>query len=162
MRFNTLILASIFAVGCGQAALAADSTPVLINGNSTDDILNLARGYGSATLGTQDSGAPKISGKIDGQPYTIYFSSCDDKTHTDCEDLDLYTGYLGVKPTPDRLNSWNRDTRFARAYLDSDGDAGMDMDINLEHGVSSDNLDSTLSLWSQLVKKFTGYVSDAK
>lgn len=159
MRFGTLILCSMLAAGLAQAAHAADSAPALIDGNSTDDILNLARGYGSATLGTQDSGAPKISGKIEGQPYTIYFSSCDDKTHKDCEDLDFYAGYLGIKPDQDKINGWNRDTRFARAYLDSDGDAGMDMDVNLVHGVSSDNMDSSMSLWAQLVKKFTAFVS---
>ncbi|MDR3418989.1 MAG: YbjN domain-containing protein [Nevskia sp.] len=157
MRVKSLILCATLALGAAQAAQAADAA--LLDGNSVDDILNLARGYGSATAGTQDSGAPKVYGKIEGQPYTIYFSSCDDKTHKDCQDLDLYAGYLGVKPTLDKINGWNRDTRFARAYLDSDGDAGIDMDVNLEHGVGADNLDSTLSLWSQLVKKFTAYVN---
>ena len=158
MRMKSLIAAAIFAAATVPAVQAADSA--LLDGNSVDDILNLARGYGSAIAGTQDSGAPKISGKIEGQPYTIYFSSCDSKTHKDCEDLDLYAGYLGIKPSADKINGWNRDTRFARAYLDSDGDAGMDMDINLLHGVSSDNLDSSLGLWAQLVKKFTAFVNE--
>ena len=157
MQIRSLLPAAIVVLGMNGAALAADAT--LLDGNSTDDILNLARGYGSATLGTQDSGAPKIFGKIEGQPYTIYFSSCNADTHKDCEDLDFYAGYLGVKPTADKVNSWNQNTRFARAYLDSDGDAGMDMDVNLVHGVTSDNLDSTMSLWAQLVKKYTAYVS---
>ena len=158
MQIKSLVIWTFFALGATQAVHAADSA--LIDGNSVDDILNLARGYGSAILGTQDSGAPKISGKIEGQPYTIYFSSCDSKTHKDCEDLDLYAGYLGVKPSLEKINSWNRDTRFARAYLDSDGDAGMDMDVNMLHGVSTQNMDSTLGLWAQLVKKFTAYVNE--
>lgn len=158
MRFKALILLSAVA-GFGQAAYAADSAPPLIDGNSTGDILNLARGYGSATLGKQNDGTPKIYGKIDGQPYTIYFSNCDGDSHADCKDLDLYAGYLGVKPSVDKLNTWNRDTRFARAYVDGDGDAGLDMDVNIEHGVSPDNMDSTLSLWAQLVKKYTAFVN---
>lgn len=157
MRLYGLILGATLA-GTAGAALAAEPGP-LIDGNSVDDILNLARGYGSATLGKQDSGEPKIFGKIEGQPYTIYFSSCDKTTHKDCQDLDFYAGYLDIKPSSDRINDWNRNTRFARAYLDGDGDAGMDMDVNLEHGVSSGNLNSTLSLWAQLVKKFTAYVN---
>ena len=156
MRSGALILCLVLAAA--TPAFAANSAPALIDGNSTDDILNLARGYGSAILGTQDSGAPKISGKIEGQPYTIYFSSCDDKTHKDCEDLDFYAGYVGSKPDADKINGWNRDTRFARAYIDSDGEAGMDMDVNLVHGVSPDNMDSTLSLWADLVKKFTAFI----
>jgi len=160
MRFGTLILGALLAAGLAPAAHAANTAPALIDGNSTDDILNLARGYGSAILGTQASGAPKITGKIEGQPYTIYFSSCDDKTHRDCEDLDFYAAYPGSSPDADKINGWNRDTRFARAYIDSNGDAGMDMDINLVHGVSPDNMDSTLSLWAQLVKKFTAFVGE--
>jgi hypothetical protein len=160
MRIFGLVAGSVLAVGMASAAAAADAA--LIDGNSVDEILNLARGYGSATLGAQDSGEPKIYGKIEGQPYTIYFSSCDKDSHKDCEDLDFHSGYLGIKPTQERINAWNRDTRFARAYLDGDGDAGMDMDVNLEHGVSSDNLDSTLSLWAQLVKKFTAYVNETQ
>jgi len=157
MRFKTLILAAALLMAGGRTGLAADSA--LLDGNSSDAILNLMRGYGSATLGTQNDGTPKILGKIDGQPYTIYFSSCDAKTHADCQDLDFYAGYLGVKPSLERINAWNRDTRFGRAYLDNDGDAGMDMDVNTDKGVSADNMDSTLALWAQLVKKFTAYVA---
>jgi hypothetical protein len=158
MRLRVLLWAAAVTAGLAPAAHAADGA--MIDGNSVDDILSLARGYGNAILTTQDSGAPKIAGKIQGQPYTIYFLGCDPKTHRDCEDIDLYTGYLGVKPSLEKVNSWNRDTRFARVYLDSDGDASMDMDVNLVHGVSRDNLDSTLSLWSQLVKKLTRYVHE--
>ncbi len=160
MRFNALILGGIFALGAAGAALAADS-PSMIDGNSLDDILNLARGYGSATLGAQDSGAAKISGKIEGQPYTIYFSSCNKQTHKDCFDLDIYAGYVGSKPSQDKINDWNFNTRFARAYIDKDGNAGMDMDVNLEHGVTADNMDSTLGLWAELVKKFSDYLKQA-
>jgi len=156
MRFKSLILCAVFALGPVCAAQAAASAPAILDGNSTDDILNLMRGYGSALLGTQDSGDPKISGKIDGQAYTMYFSNC--TKGKDCEDVDLYAGYLDVKPAQDLINSWNRDKRFSRAYLDKDGDAGIDMDINLEHGVTTDNLDSTLSVWAQLVKQFSTYI----
>ena len=156
MRFKSLILCAVFALGPVCAAQAASSAPAILDGNSTDDILNLMRGYGSALMGTQDSGDPKISGKIDGQAYTMYFSNC--TKGKDCEDVDLYAGYLDVKPAQDLINSWNRDKRFSRAYLDKDGDAGIDMDINLEHGVTSDNLDSTFSVWAQLVKQFSTYI----
>ena len=152
MSSKSLLIGAIL-VSCALPSYAASAQ---IDGSGVNDILNLMRGYGSATLGTQDSGDPKISGKIEGQPYSIYFSNCTDNKN--CEDVDLYAGYLGIKPSADKINAWNRDTRFARAYLDKDGDAGIDMDINLVHGVSADNLDSTLSIWAQLVKKYTAYV----
>ena len=153
MTLKSMILAG-FLVSCAAPAAVAASGQ--IDGSGVNDILNLMRGYGSATLGTQDNGDPKIAGKIEGQPYSMYFSNC--TNNKDCEDIDLYAGYLGIKPSLDKLNAWNRDTRFGRAYLDNDGDAGIDMDINLVHGVSADNLDSTLSIWAQLVKKYTAYV----
>jgi len=156
MRSKTLILSFILAAAATPPAYAA---PALIDGNSIDDILNLARGYGSATLEAEDTNAPKITGKVDGQPYTIFFLSCDTKTHRDCEDLDFYAGHVGSKPEPDKINSWNRQTRFARAYIDRDGMAAMDMDVNTAHGVSPENMDSSLALWAQLIKMFTAFLA---
>jgi hypothetical protein len=158
VRCKLLILGVVLACAAAPQAIAADAPPPLIDGSQVADILALVSPLGTATLGSQDDGSPKIFGKLHGQPYTVYFSGCDQASHGDCQNLDLYVGYSGIKPTQDRINAWNRDTRFVRAYLDDQGDAGMDMDVNLAHGVSRDNLASTLALWAALVDKFTAYI----
>jgi len=125
------------------------------DGSAIDDILALAQGYGDATLETQGNGQPRIAGKVGGVPYQVFFLNCDSGA---CEDLNFYAGFSGVKPTMDSMNAWNRDKRFGRAYLDSDLDAVIEYDINLEYGVARENLNAAFGVWSLVLGEFAGYV----
>lgn len=126
-----------------------------IDGSATDDILALAQGYGEATLETQENGQPRIAGKVDGIPYQVFFLNCGSGT---CEDINFYAGFGGIKPPMDALNAWNRDTRFGRAYLDGDLDAVIEYDINLEYGVTLENLNAAFGVWSLVLGQFAEYV----
>ena len=152
MNLKTLVLGGAIALG---TALAAQAQTV-IDGSQPDEILNIARGYGSATMETQSNGDPKIAGKIEGVGYQVYFMNCTD--NKDCEDLNFYAGFLDNKQTLEAINAWNRDKRFGKAYLDSDLDAVIEFDLNLEHGVSQKNLDAAFSLWSLLLGQYTTYI----
>jgi len=147
---------------CLSAALVLGlSIPALaqtIDGSAVDDILSLARGYGAATMETQDNGQPRLSGKVGNVPYQVFFLNCDSGT---CEDLNFYAGFAGVKPTMDSMNAWNRDKRFGRAYLDSDLDAVIEYDINLEYGVERENLNAAFGVWSLVLGQFADYVGYA-
>ena len=59
------------------------------------------------------------------------------------------------------INAWNRDTRFGKAFLDEDLDAVIEFDVNLEHGVSRDNLDAGLRALEQHARaasrRYIGY-----
>jgi len=145
---------------CLSAALltalwAAPASAQTIDGSAVDDILSLARGYGEATLETQSNGQPRIAGKVSAVPYQVFFLNCDSGV---CEDLNFYAGFAGLKPTMDSLNAWNRDKRFGRAYLDSDLDAVIEYDINLEYGVERENLNAAFGVWSLVLGEFAGYV----
>ncbi|AKR56054.1 hypothetical protein GCM10011321_07160 [Youhaiella tibetensis] len=158
MTFKALILGAAIALGATGSAFAAGSD--LVDGNDVDTILELARGYGSASLEKQDNGDPKIKGDIDGITYAIYFMNC--TKGKNCEDLNFYSGFLDLKPDMDVINAWNRDKRFGKAYLDSDGDAVVEMDLNLEHGISTDNLDADISVWSLVVGQYAEHVGYKK
>jgi hypothetical protein len=149
---KSLILGGAIVLGTAFAAQAQ----TMIDGNSTDELLNIARGYGSATLEKQDSGDPKISGKIEGVTYQVYFMNCTE--NKDCEDLNFYAGFLDNKQTLEVINAWNRDKRFGKAYLDTDLDAEIEIDLNLEHGSSRDNADAAFSLWSLILDQYTTYI----
>ena len=47
--------------------------------------------------------------------------------------LQLYAGFSKKLPC-DKLNEWNKKKRFSRAYLDKDGDAVIESDMDLEGG----------------------------
>jgi hypothetical protein len=128
----------------------------VIDGSAVDEIVTIAKGYGAATLESQGDGNPRIAGNIKGVPYYVFFMNCTDKTA--CEDVNFYAGFANIKPTMDALNAWNRDKRFGNAYLDADLDAAIEYDVNLEYGVTRENLDAAFGVWSVLLEQYTEYV----
>jgi hypothetical protein len=137
------------------AALSSPALAQTIDGSAIDDIAAMAAQYGDATLESQSNGQPRISGRISGVPYQVFFLNCDSGT---CEDLNFYAGFGGLKPTMDAMNAWNRDRRFGRAYLDSDLDPVIEYDINLEYGVARENLNAAFGVWSIVLGEFADHV----
>jgi hypothetical protein len=152
MQLRTAIL----GVGLALALAAPVAAQDFVDGASTGEILEIAKIYGDANAGTQSNGNPKIAGVIAGIPYQLYFMNCTDGTN--CEDVQFYSGFLDVKPDLETINAWNRDKRFGKAYLDSDLDAVIEWDVNLEHGLTRENMDAAFSLWWLLLDQYTTYV----
>jgi len=150
-------LQTILTTGALALALTASAHgQTLLTGADVDEVLNAARGYGSATLTTQSNGDPQISGKMNGISYQVYFRNCTDNKN--CEDLNFYLGFLDIKPTLEVINDWNFNKRFSRAYLDSDQDACVEMDLDLAVGVTAEYLDSTFGLWDLIVAQYAEHV----
>lgn len=152
MKFSSIIAAGALTLGLAASAHAQ----TLITGADADEILNAARGYGSATMTTQSNGDPQITGKINGITYQVYFRNCTDNTN--CEDLNFYLGFLDIKPSLEEINDWNYNKRFSRAYLDQDKDACIEMDLDLVQGVTAEYLDSQFGLWNMVVEQFADHV----
>ena len=155
MKLNAMLAGAALTLAMSVTAYAQDLTA-----SNVDDILNAARGYGSATLTTQSNGDPQITGKTDGITYQIYFRNCTD--NKDCEDLNFYLGFLDLKPGLEVINDWNMNKRFSRAYLDQDQDACVEMDLDMVKGVSAEYLDSQVGLWTLVVKQFADHVGFKK
>ena len=152
MKTTSFVAGGILALAMSVSAQAQTT----ITGADTDEILNIARGYGAATLATQSNGDPQISGKISGISYQVYFRNCTD--NADCEDLNFYLGFLDLKPTLEVINDWNLNKRFSRAYLDQDKDACIEMDLDLVNGVSAEYLDAQFELWNMVLTQFAEHV----
>lgn len=154
MKLGSMVTGAAMALALTVSAYA--QAPTLITGADTTEVLNAARGYGSATLVTQSSGDPQINGKINGISYQIYFQNCTDNAN--CEDLNFYVGFLDLKPGLESINEWNATKRFSRAYLDQDKDACVEMDLDLVKGVTPEYLDSQIELWKLIVEQFSDHV----
>ncbi len=151
IKYAILVLGLVFV----QGAQAAE-TGTLIDGSDVEAVVNIARDYGSATVGMQQSGQAKIIARMDGVNYVAYFQNC--SAARICDDLNLYAGFLDIKPSQERINAWNASKRFGRAYIDPDGDAAMEMDINLKNGVSPANLSASFAIWRLILRQFVGYL----
>ncbi|GAB0153733.1 MULTISPECIES: YbjN domain-containing protein [Marinobacterium] len=130
----------------------------LVEASDPEKIVQLARGFGSATLGTDDYGDPLITGRIDSNKYGIYFYNCED--NKDCENIVFSAAWADQPVSLQRINEWNETQLFGTAYLDEDGDPNIDMPVNLKYGVSSSNFDDTIDWWMLTMKEFEKYIQD--
>lgn len=136
---------AVMAFISAPAAKAQD----LVDGSNVKAIMDIARGYGSASLSKQKNGNPLINGRINGIKYGIYFYSC--KEGANCTAMQFYAGWKVGDAAEDakvtKLNEWNRTKRWGRAYLDRVGDIAVEYDINLAFGVTRANLDDSFDYW---------------
>lgn len=128
----------------------------IVDGSDVEGILAIASSHGEATLEAQTDGSPRIAGRINGIGYQLFFMNCTDGTA--CEDLNFYAGFANLKPAVDSINDWNRNKRFGNAYLDSDLDAVIEFDVNLEFGVTRENLDAAFALWGLLMEQYAEHI----
>ena len=54
----------------------------------------------------------------------------------------------------DKVNQWNKEKRFSRAYLDGDGDANVEWDIDLEGGVTVEAVREGIRTFQSVVQLF--------
>lgn len=58
----------------------------------------------------------------------------------DNESIQAYAGFESDDSSLKRINEWNRKRRLSRAYVDDDGDAVIELDLDLAGGVSKERL----------------------
>ncbi|MDB5506598.1 MAG: YbjN protein [Devosia sp.] len=158
MMMKSLALGGLLAMGMATTGFAQN----MLTAADVDAILDIARGYGDAEIGEQSNGDPKISvtlADVNGKDvtYQVYFRSCDDD-NANCEDIQFYAGFLDVQPGIERANEWNLTKRFGKSYIDGDGDACIEWDIDLVAGVSEEYLSGAFDLWGQVLDQYTAFV----
>lgn len=130
------------------AAFAQD----LVTARDPKVLLEIAKGFGSATLETDSVGDPKISGRINGIIYKVDFYGC--QNNRNCTDLLFVASWRSDRVTLEDVNAWNRDKRFGKAYLDSDDDPCLELAVNLDFGVSRKNMEDNFAWWQSIIGNF--------
>ena len=144
-----------------DATMAQKAGTGLVTAKDVDEIVNLARGYGAATLTKDDSGDPLIKNRTDGIAWSVYFYGCD--KGADCSSIQFSAGFsLKSKPTVEKINEWNLQKRWAKARVDKEGDPIITHDVNLQHGVTRANLDASMGNWTEMVADFTKFIGYKK
>lgn len=149
----TLLLAGALGAAPLQAA-------PLVDASDPERLMQLARGFGSASLERDDYGDPLITGRIDGYKYGIYFYGC--AQNRQCNDVQFAAAWGGHQVSWQTINDWNRTKRYGKAYLDQDGDPAIEMSVNLKYGVSRANFDDTLDWWVLTLKEFASHIGVAQ
>lgn len=136
------------------AALLALSTPVSaqVMVNTPEEILAVARGFGTASLRTSSTGQPILSGTMDGANYGILMYGCDGTR--DCESIQFFATFDPPGRDLERLNDWNEDQRFGTAYISDNHRLFLHWSANLDYGVTRGNLIDSFDIWRLTLTEF--------
>lgn len=63
-----------------------------------------------------------------------------------------------TRSTLTTVNEWNRDMRWAKAYLDSEGDWTLEADFDIAPGVTEDAIYAFIELWMGTVDSFVEHI----
>ncbi|MBL8651471.1 MAG: YbjN domain-containing protein [Sphingopyxis sp.] len=151
----------IFAVAGVVAALSAavPAQAEAIDARSPAKIEALVAAQGWETALTAEAGAnPYIWAERSGFRFVIAFNNCD--AGKKCRTLQFLLGVEGARSLSlDKINEWNRDQRFARAYRDDNGEPVLAMDLDLDFkGLPRENVDEAVRTWTGLIDSFYRFI----
>ncbi len=111
-----------------------------------------------AKLDTDSRGDPRITSGLSGTRFYIMFYNC--TANRDCATVQFRTAYKLEKPIGlTEINAWNSKQRFAKAYLDSENDPVIDMDVDLDDGgVSKALFIDNLEFWASALPAFEKHI----
>jgi hypothetical protein len=146
----TAVTLMAFASGASAQVVASDAGAVMAAMQEFGFI---------ASMGQDNGGDPKISSRVSDTKFKVYFFGCNDQ-NLNCTSIQFGAGYdLTNGMNASKINEWNRGKRFAKAYIDDEGDPFLEMDINLDfEGVGPQNFEDSMDLWRILVEDFEEFI----
>jgi len=156
MQFKNTVLGGFAAV----MLLSTTSISIAqVTSHDANDVLKAVQSAGFvATMGTDDDGDPRISSRVSDTKFLIYFYGCEDNKN--CKSILIKAGYdLDAGITASKVNEWNRNKRFGKAYIDDEGDPYLEMDVNMDFdGIGDKNFADTLDWWRVTVENFEEFI----
>lgn len=145
----------------GEAAEAADSQLLdTLDPDLMGQILEQA-GYAYETT-VAPSGNPVIDvepGSSGAASLRIEFNECD--IDTSCSDLLMRATFAPERPVSLRtLNHWNVNSRWTRAFLNSDNQAVLEMDVNAYGGIGDQGADYLVGVFLRSVPEFADLIAN--
>ncbi|MAK80970.1 YbjN domain-containing protein [Phenylobacterium sp.] len=141
----------------GLCAVPAQSRPLPAGGVTAAEVIEVlqANGY-RAEEDVDGVGDPMVRSATDGSNYAIYFYGCE---RGRCTTIQFGVAF-SMKQSPGlaKINEWNREMRFGRAYLDSEMDPAVQMDVDLELGATTEQLQSVIGTWGAVVPAFKNFI----
>lgn len=156
-RIRTVAIAAFAALTFATTAQAQIADNITASDENT--ILQAMQDFGLvATMGKDGQGDPKISSRVSSSKFEVYFYGCTENTQ--CKSLLFRAGYdLKQGISAEKVNEWNQQKRFTKAYINDDGDPRIEMDVNLDFdGVGAKNFEDTLDWWRLLIEGFEEFI----
>jgi Putative bacterial sensory transduction regulator len=134
-----------------------ESPPEIFNKFKPGDIAAILRDAGYRAEFVTENQRPQVRTGMAGYNVVVYFSGCEDDGS--CGSLQYSLGIAkSAEFTLTMVNSWNQKKRFAKAYLDAEGNLLLQADVYFDD-VTKETVDASARLFDQLAGEFRSMVS---
>lgn len=154
------ILAALTAAAVMAGAHGAAAKPVPEGGVTVEEFRQWLEGNGyKAQIEVEKDGAKHVNSASDGLKFSVYFYDCKKDR---CASIEYYVGFDKSDDTPslEKINTWNREKRFLKAYLNDKGDAGFEYDDSVSPGGTWESIEDSFNVFLSFlpeVKKFVNW-----
>lgn len=158
MRITKALTAAFMGATAAMAATPAQAE--LISAANPKAVFLIAKANGfNPEMTTKKDENPSFRITVNGTKSLVLFMNCDDDG-ANCKTVQFYAGFSVTEPISlDHINNWNRDKRFARAYVDLELDPVLEMDLDLDfNGLPSENVAEAFTLWRSLLSEYESFV----
>lgn len=151
MRIATFLFAAITTLAL---ALPANAAAINKGGLTRGEVAAFLKSKGYPVTATKDSNGLSIlkSTTPSGVNFDVYFFDCKGER---CPSIQFAAGWTMQKPVDrNKLNVWNRDHRYMRAYVQDGGSLYGEIDMIIAPGGSMEQLETNRVLFNTLLGKF--------
>ncbi len=143
-----------------SAQESAEPKDEVFNDITGPDLIAILQQQGFAASLEQDSyGDPMIMAQAGGLHFSIITYGCNMEAEPACARLQMVAHFQLPDGASEYdialMNAYNQRYLFGRAYIDPEGDATVDYTINLNQGVTADNVVDNLNIWVHVLHNFS-------
>jgi hypothetical protein len=101
-------------------------------------------------------GDPLIESNFEGLKFSVYFYECEKNPR--CKSFQFAAGFTTKAVSAAKVVDWHRLSPFGRTYLDKEGDPWVEMDVDAEHGATTEALENDVGRWQQVMREYRKYI----
>ena len=105
---------------------AEDGSDVVISTITTEELRSIMKAEGYETIFDKDG---DVVWKIEGFKSHVFVAK-------DGKAIQFHSSFSDGNATLKKVNEWNQSKRFSRTYLDDDGDPHLELDLDMDGGVT--------------------------
>lgn len=153
MRGMTLVAVLLFV------SLAARAAPMPDGGVTAGEVADVMRAKNlPVEITTDPDGDPLIHSQSNNIKFHVYFYECSPQKR--CRSIQFYAGWTTKGISETQINTWDRTKRFGRAYLDRQSEPCVEMDMDLQHGATTQALANDFDRWLLVMKTFRDFIGE--
>jgi hypothetical protein len=156
---HRFVAAGLAAASLALFALPASAKDLPEGGMTAKEVAAWLQDQGYSAQVKPDPTTPGdeiVSSTIEGVNYDIYMYICKEGR---CGSIQYAAGW--TKPegmSSSKINDWDKNKRYLRAYMDDKGNAWGEMDVDLTPGGTYEYLNGTLDRWKSIVTEYKNFI----